>query len=108
MNLKSMVIEKEDGEESCEPCMTKPSDGPRYPYGLCLRLDNDVLEKLGLTSMPAVGSKVMIEAVCEVNSVSQHDSKDGGKNKSLSLQITDMGVAKQAKGVKSQDFYSEE
>lgn len=60
-----------------------------YPYGLVLHLDEDTLTKLGVKGLPAVGAKVRVVAMAEVQSVSQHDSK-GGAHRSVSLQITDM------------------
>ena len=57
MQLVSMQLtEAEAKEESGIAPATSESDLPRYPYGLCLDLDDEALQKLGITDMPAVGS----------------------------------------------------
>jgi hypothetical protein len=69
-------------------------DSPRYPYGLCLHLDDEVVAKLGLDKLPAVGKPIMLVAKAEVTSVSANQySNSEGKvetRESISLQITDM------------------
>ena len=67
-------------------------DEPRYPYGLCIRLGKDELEKLGITALPTVGSKMKISAECFVESTSAYETQGSGKDMSLSLQITDMEI----------------
>jgi hypothetical protein len=67
------------------------SDEPRYPYGLCIRLDKDSLEKLGITALPKVGGEMMITAKAVVKSTSAYDTQ-GGTDMSVELQITDMDV----------------
>ena len=42
------------------------ADEPRYPYGLCISLGKDELEKLGITALPKVGTEMMIMAKCYV------------------------------------------
>lgn len=66
--------------------------GPRYPWGLSLNLDNDSLDKLGL-GLPDVGAEYQVVARAKVTSVSSNDSEGGSKNRSVSLQITDLGVS---------------
>jgi hypothetical protein len=80
MEMKSMkVVDKENSQILVE----KSS----YPYNLCIRLEGPQLEALGLVNLPAVGSKLMLEA--KVNVVSVMD-KDG--HKCVELQITDMNL----------------
>ena len=67
------------------------ADEPRYPYGLCIRLDKDSLEKLGITALPKVGGEMMITAKAVVKSTSAYDTQ-GGTDMSVELQITDMDV----------------
>jgi hypothetical protein len=71
------------------------SDGPRYPWGLCLRADQEILDKLDL-GVPQVGDLLHFCAVAKVTSVSQHEMQgDGGetaKNCNVELQIVELGV----------------
>lgn len=46
----------------------------KYPYGLCISLDNDSLEKLGLDCDCEVGDLLHGAFMAEVTSVSKHDS----------------------------------
>lgn len=107
MKLTNMKVEPK-ADKACDPCMVSPSgEGPRYPYGLCLHLDNETLEKLGLSDLPKIGSKLKLEAVVEVNGISANKSGSGENYKSLSLQITDMAVGAEKKAVEGKDFYKD-
>jgi hypothetical protein len=66
-------------------------DEPKYPYGLCINLDKDQLDKLGITSLPQVGSEMTIMAKAYVKSTSAYETQ-GGKDMSVGLQITDMEI----------------
>jgi hypothetical protein len=66
-------------------------DKPAYPYGLCITLDAEQLDKLGINTLPKVGSEMMIKAKAYVKSTSAYETQ-GGKDMSVSLQITDMDV----------------
>lgn len=63
-------------------------DEPRYPYGLCLHLGNDEIEKLKLTQVPDVGTEVMITAKAFVKSTSAYETQTDGMSRSAELQIT--------------------
>ena len=68
-----------------------------YPYGLCIRLQEDELEKLGLDGdLPSVGEMIHICAQARVTSVSEseREDSDGKKRKCccVELQICEMGV----------------
>jgi len=65
------------------------NDQPEYPYGLCLSLDDESLQKLGIDQLPDVGTVMHLVARVQVTSVSQYERTDG-KNRDISLQITDM------------------
>lgn len=89
--MVSMQLSAEESkqEASCEP---KPGDGPKYPYGLSLYLDDATLKKLGL-EMPAVGAEMTLTAKVVVTSVGMDQQQDGDKESRASLQITDMELA---------------
>lgn len=74
--------------------MTEPSavsGALRYPYGLSLNLEEAVLAKLGLTTLPKVGEPLMLHALVNVTSVRSDETQDGA-NRSIGLQITEMGL----------------
>ena len=66
-------------------------DEPKYPYGLCINLDKDQLDKLGITALPQVGAQMTIMAKAYVKSTSAYETQ-GGKDMSVGLQITDMEI----------------
>jgi hypothetical protein len=71
--------------------------GPKYPYGLCISLDDETLEKLGLDGeLPSAGETVQFSAIAKVTSSSDNEMlQDDGSTKRccrVELQITDMGV----------------
>lgn len=70
----------------------EPSDLPEYPYGLTVCLDKDSLDKLGITELPPVGTRMQLTTLVEVCSVSQYQNQSG-TDSNLSLQITDMELA---------------
>ena len=67
-------------------------DEPRYPYGLCLSLGKDELEKLGITALPKVGGEMMIQAKATVKSTSAYETQGEGTDMRVELQITDMEI----------------
>lgn len=77
-------------------------DEPRYPYGLCIRLGKEELDKLGITALPAVGSEMTITAKVFVESTSAYETQGAGKDQSMSLQITDMEIGKSDKAMTSE------
>lgn len=101
VNMKSK-IESPEVESEYED-----GDEPRYPYGLCLHLGNDELEKLKISEVPDVGTEVMIMAKAYVKSTSAYDTQRDGKSRSAELQITDMELAP-AKKDAAQVMYGEE
>jgi hypothetical protein len=65
---------------------------PKYPWGLELCLNDDVLEKLGVKTLPAVGTEVTIVAKACVSSTRESATEGDGAQQNMSLQITDMQV----------------
>jgi len=58
-----------------------------YPYGTRLTLEGPQLKKMGIKSMPAVGSPLMFEAKAKVIAVSESNGM-----KRLELQVTDIDM----------------
>lgn len=67
------------------------ADSQEYPYGLCLRLDSGSLDKLGMSKLPKVGTKVMVHAMGVITSVSQHENKNND-SRNVEIQLQEMGV----------------
>jgi hypothetical protein len=87
--LVSMKVDRSSAEEKTEAA-SMAVDQPAYPYGLSINLDEDGLEKLGLSADDLkVGDTKMLIAKVEVTSVSSNETKGGGKSESVCLQITD-------------------
>lgn len=86
-----MISTQMSAEEAKEYSGTpEPGDMPKYSYGTMLCLDDDLLEKLGITTPPAVGTEFTLTAKCVVTGTSQRQQQDGDKESSLDMQITDM------------------
>lgn len=71
------------------------STAPDYPYGLCIHMDKDELDKLGITELPKVGTEMMFECKVKVTRISQSASEAAdGSNEytSVDFQITDIGI----------------
>jgi hypothetical protein len=104
--LTNMKMEPKESQDQYG--MSAVSDSPAYPYGLEIRLDSESIKKLDLKSLPQVGSNLMVTARVEVTSVSSNDSKEGGKNHCVSLQITDMELgAEKEESSTAKDLYGE-
>lgn len=89
--MQNMKLSKSESDSVYE---VKPGDGPAYPYGLCLYLDNDTLAKLGYTSPPEVGAELMLQARVVVTSTGVTQQQDGDKEQRAELQITDMALSR--------------
>lgn len=90
-----MVNMKMSAEEAAEEYGVAPAqagDAPEYPYGLTLSLCDESLQKLGLSTLPAVGATMTLHAVVTVTSVSQNETQSGGVDRCVGLQITDMDL----------------
>ncbi len=62
-----------------------------YPYGLCLCLGKDELEKLNLDDDCEVGDYLDLRALAKVTSVSKNETTDGQSIR-IELQITHMAA----------------
>ena len=88
----ALINMKMSREEAAEMSQSVDSDMPEYPYGLCIDLDDDALEKLGITSLPKVGTEMMIRAKVVVRSTRAYNTQGGESEASAGLQITDMEI----------------
>jgi hypothetical protein len=75
----------------------RPPTTPIYPWGLCIRLEDDTLVKLKLDGeLPEVGEMIHLCAMAKVTSVreSEEETADGSKrtNRCIELQITHLAT----------------
>lgn len=89
MKLVSMKLSK--AEAKADMGLPKPAEGPRYPYGLELRLDGDQLDKLAFE--PEVGTEVTIAAKGIVTAYRESQRQGRDPDCSAEIQITDLGVS---------------
>lgn len=82
-----MVDMKQTKKEPSEQAIEM--EQPEYPYGLCIHLEKEQLEALGITDLPKVGEKMMVHANAYVKTVSAYDTKDG-LDQRVELQITEL------------------
>jgi hypothetical protein len=71
-------------------------DGPDYPWGLSINLDQDSLAKLGITTMPKLGDVLHIEGIAKVNSLSENSSEGSDDTRCVGLQIMILGTAEES------------
>jgi len=70
MKLDTAATEAAEGEKA----MLVASCQPTYPYGLCISLTEEELEKLGLDEeLPPIGATLHFMAMAKVTSVSQNE-----------------------------------
>jgi hypothetical protein len=102
----AMVNMMQSAEEAKEDSAPSADDAPKYPYGLCISLDEEVLAKLGMTQPPAVGTKFTLTANATVTSASSYQTEGSENESSSSWQITDMEVASPTRPTSSADAAS--
>lgn len=88
VSMERTPAEKKAAEETMKPQM----EGPDYPWGLCLNLGKDEMDKLGIEELPEPGDEFHVYAVCVVTNVHSSASESGDESKGITLQITAMGA----------------
>jgi len=86
-----MKLTPKESKAEVEPTEFK---GPEFPFGLSVRLQEEEIQKLGMTDLPEVGSEWALLAVVKVESVRSSEQADGKKSRSIEYQITRMGFEK--------------
>lgn len=84
------MIEMKLDRVDAESIVAEAPTPPEYPYGLELSLDDVALSKLGMSTLPALGTSFMLEARVKVTGVSANESLMGGSSRHVSLQICAM------------------
>lgn len=93
MSLTKLVDMRKTPAEKLEDanCMTLGAVN-EYPYGLCLSLGNDELDKLGADHTDlTVGDIVDLRAMARVTSISENETEEGKKCR-VELQIVMLGA----------------
>lgn len=88
--MKLISMKREGGED-----YATPSGGDKFGYGLCLYLNEDQCEALGLGKALRPGTQVKLQAQALVTTSAaslERDGDDKGDDITVSLQITDLGV----------------
>lgn len=94
VDLKRSKTELED-MSSPKIAPTEGYQGPEYPWGLTLTLDDDTLTKLGMSKLPDVDDRFEIRAIAKVQAVRQNKhTGDEKQHRSVELQICKMAVSK--------------
>lgn len=95
MKTVNMALDKKElKEDRASMAGTGPQN--KFPYGLCIYLDDDMCQKLDLTKGLPAGTIVKFEGSAIVESSGERIDRDGDekgdKEITMSLQITDLGV----------------
>jgi len=88
MKLTDLTLTPAEAKEmvdDCTPC--GDAEPPKYPYGTAMYLPDEVLKKLGVTELPAVGTKMLLTAEVFVTGVSEREDQKE-KHKSVDLQMS--------------------
>jgi hypothetical protein len=81
-----MIEIKKEKSEEC----TALSDDYRYPYGLQILIENDLLAQLKVQNLP-LGEVVMIHAKAFVSSKSSHESGES-QSVCMNFQLTEIEI----------------
>lgn len=94
MKLADMAVSHDAAEEAGEAELAAVETPPaQYPYGLCLALSEDELQKLEVEDGELeVGDLLDLRALAKVTSVSKSDVEGGGARCRIELQITHMAL----------------
>lgn len=85
-------------EAKAEAAVVEPaeSSSPKYPWNLCLCLQEEQLAKLNLKALPAVGEMIHLFALAKVTSITSNERQgsDGAAetDRRVELQITHLAV----------------
>jgi hypothetical protein len=84
-------------EEIADNMMPSFGNAPKYPYGLCISLCEDQLEKLKVDSSAfEVGQMFHLHAFAKITSISASEREDGKSNCRVELQIVALGCEDEA------------
>lgn len=107
MGMTNMAMTAEEAKEYGGPCVAAGDapEGPKYPYGLQLCLNDGSLEKLGITELPKVGTELLVMAKVRVTGVRSSEQQGGDKEDTIDLQVTDMALSAPTESVDAKALY---
>lgn len=97
MKLVDMKLSTEEAKEMAGGVAPEAEDLPRYSYGTCLYLNDELLKKLGVKDLPPVGTKFVLMAEAEVTGTSSRQNLKGDAESHVDIQITSMGMENPSK-----------
>lgn len=104
MPLKDMRLKDSEREHDA---VVGPEDKPKFPFGLTLHLDESSIKKLELEHMPEVGDVMTVIANVNVEEVGVRETQDGGVNRNINLQVTEMTLEPKVRKDILKELYGE-
>jgi hypothetical protein len=101
MALVSMKRTAQEKKE--EKTLLSTSEPDEFPWGLSVTIEDDELTKLGFKESPEVGVEMLLAAKVKVTSTSESKRDGSEEHRSISLQITDMGLTPAADRKSTED-----
>src|SRR5512138_1876701 len=93
MKLKSMKLSEQQADKVAEVAAGSKPEGPRYPWGLAISLENESMKKLGLSAKDLpVGGEVAIVGKARVVRAGSYESEGDSKREDAGLQLTDLAI----------------
>lgn len=91
---KMISMKRTPADKRGDKLQTAPAEAmaPDYPWGLCLHMDREELDKLGMKDLPKVGTEMTITAKVKVTRVSQSAVEGANDESSIDMQITDIAL----------------
>lgn len=100
LDQKMVSMKRTKADKRADKLEQSPMDAmePDYPWGLCLHMDGDEMEKLDITAMPKVGDEMLLVCRCKVTRTAMNASEytAGDETRSIDLQITEIGWEEEA------------
>jgi hypothetical protein len=96
----------EEVSANAAPMTAKAENVPKYPWGLCINLEDDQLDKLGIDGECEVGDQIHLCAMAKVTSCSENET-EGKTRHRIELQITHLAVEDEDAENERQDRRSE-
>ena len=91
--MKTVSLKLTTPEAKAESPEAAEMEGPAYPWGTCIYLDQVALEKLGMTADDfEVGETMQLSGVVKVTGTSVREREGGESYTSIDLQLTDIGL----------------